>query len=127
MNWKIRPCAFISRQRYWGTPIPVLIHCDACGAVPVPEHDLPVELSRCRVRARKSAGNISFLRQRYPPRVWKDARRETDTMDTFMDSSWYFRSYTDALNDERETFSGRCRSLDAVDFIAGALNMPKCI
>lgn len=90
----------VSRQRYWGCPIPV-IHCDDCGAVPVPKEDLPVILP----------DDINFDKpgnplDRHPtwrhvacPCCGKDARRETDTMDTFVDSSWYFARFTDPNND----------------------------
>lgn len=90
----------VSRQRYWGCPIPV-IHCDDCGAVPVPKADLPVILP----------DDINFDKpgnplDRHPtwrhvacPSCGKDARRETDTMDTFVDSSWYFARFTDPNND----------------------------
>lgn len=90
----------VSRQRYWGCPIPV-IHCDDCGAVPVPKADLPVILP----------DDINFDKpgnplDRHPtwrhvacPCCGKDARRETDTMDTFVDSSWYFARFTDPNND----------------------------
>jgi len=85
----------ISRQRYWGTPIPI-IHCDDCGAVPVPEADLPVVLPEDCVP--DGSGNplnkrADFLNVKCP-KCSKPARRETDTMDTFVDSSWYFMRYT---------------------------------
>jgi len=85
----------ISRQRSWGTPIPI-IHCEVCGEVPVPEKDLPVILPEDCVP--DGSGNplnkhTAFLNVDCP-RCAKPARRETDTMDTFVDSSWYFMRYT---------------------------------
>jgi len=94
----------ISRQRYWGCPIPV-IHCDACDAVPVPAAQLPVELPH----------DVSFDKPGNPldhhptwkhvacPSCGKDARRDTDTMDTFVDSSWYFARYTDPWDTDAPT------------------------
>jgi len=91
----------ISRQRYWGTPIP-MVYCDADGLVPVPEKDLPVILPD-NVPITLSGGSPlasvpSFLNTTCP-KCGGPARRETDTMDTFVDSSWYFYRYTDAQND----------------------------
>jgi len=100
----------ISRQRYWGTPIPI-IHCGACGEVPVPEQDLPVVLPVDLVP--DGSGNPlnksdAFLRVNCPS-CGKPARRETDTMDTFIDSSWYFMRYcspdsTTAMVDARTAY-----------------------
>ncbi|NCW82887.1 MAG: leucine--tRNA ligase, partial [Betaproteobacteria bacterium] len=84
----------ISRQRYWGTPIPV-IHCEDCGVVPVPESDLPVVLPEDLI----PDGSGNPLNKHHPflicqcPRCEKPARRETDTMDTFIDSAWYYMRY----------------------------------
>jgi leucyl-tRNA synthetase len=98
----------ISRQRYWGTPIPML-YCEKDGIVPVPEHDLPVILPD-KVEITLTGGSPlarvpEFVNARCP-KCGGPARRETDTMDTFVDSSWYFYRYTDAHN-ERAPFDGR--------------------
>ena len=93
----------ISRQRYWGTPIP-MIYCEKCGIVPVPEQDLPVLLPD-QVDVAVTGGSplshvLEFVNVKCP-KCGGAARRETDTMDTFVDSSWYFYRYTDARNDKQ--------------------------
>ena len=92
----------ISRQRYWGVPIPV-VYCETCGEQLVPEEELPVRLPE---DIKFESGAVSplatsenFLHTTCP-KCGGPARRETDTMDTFIDSSWYFLRYTDAKNDQ---------------------------
>jgi leucyl-tRNA synthetase len=99
-TWRLRDWG-ISRQRYWGCPIPI-IHCKTCGAVPVPDDQLPVVLPVDLVP--DGSGNPllkdeAFLQAKCP-KCGDDARRETDTMDTFVDSSWYFLRFACADNDQ---------------------------
>ena len=125
-TWRLRDWG-ISRQRYWGTPIPI-IHCDGaagsapgCGVVPVPEKDLPVLLPLDCVP--DGSGNplnkrADFLNVKCP-RCGQDARRETDTMDTFVDSSWYYMRYCDPTSDQAMVGAGADYWMPMDQYIGG--------
>jgi len=118
-TWRLRDWG-ISRQRYWGTPIPI-IHCDDCGVVPVPEKDLPVVLPEDLIP--DGSGNplnkhAAFLDVGCP-KCGKPARRETDTMDTFVDSSWYFMRYCDPTNDRKMVAEGTDYWMPMDQYIGG--------
>jgi leucyl-tRNA synthetase len=101
VNYKLRDWG-ISRQRYWGTPIPI-IYCDSCGIVPVPEDQLPVILPQDIFLKGKGASPLSEAKNFVDtkcPKCNSSAKRETDTMDTFVDSSWYFIAYALGGNDK---------------------------
>ena len=119
-TWRLRDWG-VSRQRYWGTPIPI-IHCDEHGAVPVPEKDLPVVLPQDCVP--DGSGNPLHKHEGFHagvvcPVCGKPARRETDTMDTFVDSSWYFMRYCDPANDQAMVAGGADYWMPMDQYIGG--------
>ncbi|KAF1020856.1 MAG: Leucine--tRNA ligase [Paracidovorax wautersii] len=119
-TWRLRDWG-VSRQRYWGTPIPI-IHCEDCGAQPVPEQDLPVVLPTDLVP--DGSGNPLVKSEVFHagvvcPCCGKPARRETDTMDTFVDSSWYFMRYCDPKNDQAMVADGAKYWMPMDQYIGG--------
>lgn len=118
-TWRLRDWG-VSRQRYWGTPIPI-IHCEEHGPVPVPERDLPVVLPEDVVpdgSGNPLNKNSAFLACKCPT-CGKPARRETDTMDTFVDSAWYFMRYCDARNDRAMVGAGTQYWMPMDQYIGG--------
>lgn len=119
-TWRLRDWG-VSRQRYWGTPIPI-IHCDEHGAVPVPEKDLPVVLPQDCIP--DGSGNPLHKHEGFHagvtcPVCGKAARRETDTMDTFVDSSWYFMRYCDPKNADAMVAGGADYWMPMDQYIGG--------
>jgi leucyl-tRNA synthetase len=113
----------ISRQRYWGCPIPV-INCPSCGTVAVPNQDLPVKLPENVAFTGRGASPLAQLQDwiKVPcPSCGKPAKRETDTMDTFIDSSWYFLRYTDAKNLEQPFELDKVNDWMGVDQYVGGI------
>jgi leucyl-tRNA synthetase len=113
----------ISRQRYWGAPIPI-VHCSDCGAVPVPDTDLPVILPEDIEFSGRGGSPLAKLDSwvNVPcPSCGKPAKRETDTMDTFMDSSWYYLRYTDAQNETEAFAKDKVNDWMAVDQYVGGI------
>jgi len=121
-NYRIRDWS-VSRQRYWGCPIPV-IHCEDCGTVSVPEKDLPVILPNLEDFTPNDNGKsplskaVDWVNVKCP-KCNKDAKRETDTLDTFIDSSWYFLRYTDPKNTEIFANKEKLDDWMPVDFYSG--------
>jgi len=113
----------ISRQRYWGTPIPI-IQCQRCGLVPVPDEDLPVELpdvAEFSGRGDSPLAHIPEFVNVTCPKCGAPAQRETDTMDTFVDSSWYFYRFCDPTNDSQPFDPAAVKYWSPVDFYIGGV------
>ncbi len=113
----------VSRQRYWGTPIPI-VYCDACGTKPVPYEDLPVELPKVAEfhgSGTSPLAQVSEFVNTTCPACGGAAKRETDTMDTFMDSSWYFYRYCDSRNGEAPFDVDKVNYWAPIDFYSGGI------
>ncbi len=137
-NYRLRDW-LISRQRYWGAPIPI-IHCPKCGAVPVPDKDLPVRLPEDVEFSGRGPSPLAKLDSwvNVPcPTCDTSAKRETDTMDTFIDSSWYFLRYPDARNEQQAFDPQKTNDWMPVDQYVGGIEhailhllysrfLPKC-
>ncbi|KAA8636402.1 hypothetical protein SMACR_02658 [Sordaria macrospora] len=123
-KWRLRDW-LISRQRYWGTPIPI-VHCGSCGTVPVPDEQLPVVLPEVDEHwAGKKTGNPLESQTEWIntscPKCGGEAKRDTDTMDTFVDSSWYYMRFIDAHNKEAPFSPEKAKALTPVDLYIGGV------
>ncbi len=128
VSYRIRDW-LVSRQRYWGAPIP-MIHCERCGVVPVPEEDLPVllpeQVENYKPTGRSPLEDVPTFIETTCPACGGSARRDPDTMDTFVDSSWYFLRFIDAGNDRAPFDPERVRRWMPVDqYIGGAEHATK--
>ena len=122
VNYRLRDW-LISRQRYWGVPIP-MIHCESCGVVPVPEENLPVLLPDNVEFSGRGPSPLAKMTEWVEvncPLCQGPARRETDTMDTFMDSSWYFLRFADARNDQAALDPEKVKQWLPVDQYVGGI------
>ena len=121
-NYRLRDW-LISRQRYWGCPIP-MVHCSKCGVVPVPERDLPIRLPDLDNYLPREDGKSPLAKSAEwlgvkCPKCGGDAERETDTLDTFIDSSWYYLRYIDPNNSDKFADAEKIKSWMPVKFYSG--------
>jgi leucyl-tRNA synthetase len=123
VNYRLKDW-LVSRQRYWGTPIP-MIHCPKCGTIPVPEKDLPVLLPKNVIdyvpKGKSVLESVPEFINTICPKCGGEAKRDPDTMDTFVDSSWYFLRYTDPKNDKMPFDPKRTNQWMPVDEYIGGI------
>ncbi len=122
VNFKLKDWS-ISRQRYWGCPIPI-IHCKSCGTVPIPEEQLPVELPKVKdfkPKGRSPLADVQEYMQVKCPKCGGEAERDSDTMDTFVCSSWYFLRYLDPHNDSIPFDKEKAAQYMPIDLYVGGI------